>query len=124
METSTTKQDTVAKTAGLAMYAVAQHMLDQRLPSPIAIRGPRRCPGADRAVQVDVYVADLDAWIDATDATYLRTQTTTIDGERFALVTHEGRVQSAVGDVSVLIRIAQHVDPPARQLVSLPGGVA
>lgn len=116
-----TSPGAVAKTTPLAMYTVAQHMLDERLPGPIGIHGPRLCPGAARAVRVDVYAVDLDRWVESTDAEYVSTQTTTIDGERFALVSYEGRVSAAIGDVSVVIRIAQRVDAEVRSL-TLVGG--
>lgn len=108
-------------TTPIAIYAVAQHMLDQRLPGPIGIHGPRVCPGAERTVRVDVYAADLDRWVESTDAEYLSTYNTTINGERFALVTYAGRVSAAIGDVSVVIRIAQRVDAEVRSL-TLVGG--
>lgn len=116
-----TPSTTAEKVTPLAMYAVAQFMLDRRLPAPIALRAPSVCPSAIKAVTIDVYAADFDTWTDATDAEYVGTETTRIDGERFALVTMAGRVPSAMGDVAVRVRIAQRVDDP-RPALSLVGG--
>lgn len=117
-----TGQDTVAKTAPLAMYAVAQHMIDRRLPSPRAIRAPR--PGVEDArIRIDVYTDDLESWVQATAAAYLSSETRVAqDGARVVIVRFVGRVPSAIGDVAVVIRIAQRVHTPSLELV--PGGVA
>lgn len=120
METSSIMQDAVAKTTALAMHAVAKHGLDHRLPAPQAIRRPWV---GDRAVRVDLFVGEHEAWVESTAADYLSTQTIGVHGRSVA-VRWVGRVPSAVGDVAVELRIVQRIDPLVRPLTLVPGGVA
>lgn len=117
-----TPSTTAEKVTPLALYAVADFMLERRLPAPIALRGPATCPHAVKAVTIDVYASDVDAWTAATGAEYVDTRTARVDGERFALVTWTGSVPSPLGDVAVRIRIAQRVDDPRPQLALVGGG--
>lgn len=116
-----TAQDTVGKTVGIAMHAVAKHGLDHRLPAPQAIRRPRV---GERTVRVDLLVDDHEAWVQATDADYLSTQTIGAHGRSVA-VRFAGRVPSPIGDVEVELRIVQRVvdAAPALTLV-FSGGAA
>ena len=112
---------TTTKVTPIAMYAVAGFMLEQRLPAPMRISGPSHCVHSEKAVRLDVYVDDSETWCEATDAEYVDTKTGTVDGDTFTLVTFRGKVPAAVGDVAVLIRIAQRVDNP-RPALALVGG--
>lgn len=121
MSTSSTKQDTVVRTTPIAMHAVAKHGLDQRLPAPQAIRRPK--VGA-RAVRVSLFVDDLEAWVQATDAEYLSTETIG-EHRRSVVVRFAGHVPSPIGDVEVELQIVQRIsDSPARPLTLIPGGAA
>jgi hypothetical protein len=117
METSSTKQDTVAKTIALAMHAVAAYMLDQQLPAPRAIRRPRP---RGHQLRIDLFAADLEAWVQATGADYMGTETR----NRFVTVTFVGRVPSPLGDVAVELRIAQSHGVAPRSLHLVPAGGA
>lgn len=119
--TATTKATPATKTAGLALAAVAQFMLDQRLPSPLAIRRPRHA-GAVQAVRVDLAVDDLEAWVQATAGAYESTKTIEANAPRSVIVTFAGRVSSPIGEVPVVLRIVQRLDADRLQLVS--GGAA
>lgn len=116
-----TAQDTVAKTTAYAMHAVAKHALDRRLPAARAIRRPRV---GDRAVRVDLFADDLEAWVQTTGADYLSTQTIG-EHSRSVAVRFAGSVPSPVGEVRVELRIVQRVglDSP-RPLTLVPGGAA
>lgn len=116
-----TAQDTVAKTTAYAMHAVAAHGLDRRLPAPRAIRRPRV---GERTVRVDLFVDDLEAWVQATGAEYLSTQPI---GEhcRSVAVRFGGLVPSPVGEVRVELRIVQRVGLESlRPLTLVPDGAA
>jgi hypothetical protein len=118
MSSSTTKQDTVAKTARLARTAVIEFGLERRLPHPIGIRRPRAL-----GVFVDVATVDHELWVEATGAEYLGTETLHHEGARFARVSWLGNVPTPVGDVPVVIRIAQRLDD-APTLSLVPSGGA
>lgn len=121
METDSNKQDTINRTTALAMHAVAKYALDRRLPAPRAIRRPRV---GDRAVRVDLFVGEHEAWVDATGADYLSTQTIGVHARSVA-VKWTGRVPSPIGDVAVELRIVQRVAfDSVRPLSLVPGGVA
>lgn len=121
MKTEQHQQDTVAKTTAIALHAVAKHCLDQRLPAPRAIRRPR--PG-ERAVRVDLFVEEHEAWVQATGADYLST-TTIGEARRSVSVRWTGRVPCPVGDVEVELRIVQRIaDAPSTGLRLVPGGAA
>lgn len=120
METSSTKQDTVAQTVVIARQAIREFVLEQQLPRPIGIRRPRR--SGHTGIPVDVSAADVDAWIEATDAEYLSTETLNHEGQRYARVSWAGHVPSAIGDVAVVVRIVQRTGQPSLALV--PGGAA
>lgn len=116
-----TAQDTVALTTPYALHAVAKHGLDRRLPAPQAIRRPRV---GERTVRVSLFVEDHEAWVEATDADYLSTETVGAHG-RSVVVRWAGRVPTAVGDVAVELQIVQRVgEIPARPLRLVPGGAA
>lgn len=111
-----TAQDTRALTVPIAMYAVAQHMIDRSLPAPISIdsAGVTR----ERLVKVAVSSVDLDAWLDSM----------VVDDElheprpdrSWERVAYTGRISAAIGDVSfVLVTVTR-----TRPLVALQGGMA
>lgn len=97
-------------TIGIAMYAVAQHMLDHQLPAPVTIDQPRLILG-ERAVIVIVNSEDSTPWLDSM----------VVDEERVAgpsevmagreHVTYDGRIPSAVGDVAVQVRTMRTTVP-------------
>ena len=125
MNDTDTTSSVVEKVGPLAMRAVARFWLDTNLPAPLAIRRPIRCPDAPRAVPIDVTVDDMEAWLEATSAVYLGTETALLEGSRVARVGHLGSVPSPIGDVMVLIRIVQRVDaPPPTQPLRLVGGAS
>lgn len=107
MDSSSTKQDTVAKVTGLAMTAVAAFMVEQKLPGPMAIRRPR--PNGGRAIRVGLHVDDLEAWVEATSAEYVSTTTHGQPGRRSVIVKFLGKVPSPIGDVAVELYIGQRV---------------
>lgn len=117
-----TQRDTVAaRTAPIAMHAVAQLMLDRRLPAPMAIHGPRRCKSAEKALRIDLYSGDIEAWVEATDADYESTVPgEDAGGEVCVLVTWRGTVASPVGVVAVVLRIVQRTS--SRPRLSVVGG--
>jgi hypothetical protein len=117
MSSTTTKQDTITKTTGLALALVAQFMLDQRLPSPIALRRPRHVRTSDphaAAIRVDVHEADWDTWLDAIGSDpgtdYVGTETHRDRHGRFVIVSAAGRVPSPIGEVAVLLRTSQRLE--------------
>lgn len=69
--TSTTSakrvRDNVAATTPIAMYAVAQHMLDRGLPAPISITAPSPCIDGTTSIQVGVFSHQVDAWVESID---------------------------------------------------------
>jgi hypothetical protein len=111
---------TVAKTTPIAMHAVAKFALDRRLPAPQAIRRPRV---GDRAIRVDLFVGEHEAWVEAAGADYLSTQTIGEHGRSVA-VRWTGQVPSPIGDVEVELRIVQRIDMPSRPLTLVPSGGA
>jgi hypothetical protein len=125
MQTTSNKQDAINRTTALALHAVTRYALDHRLPAPQAIRRPRI---GDRAVRVDLYVGEHDAWVDALDAEYLSTQTIG-EARRSVAVKWGGQVPSPIGFVAVELRIVQHISDryagQTPQLALVPsGGVA
>lgn len=123
------RADAVAdKVAPLAMYAVVEFMLEHKLPAPLSIRGYSRCPSTTKAINIGL--TDLEAWSDATGAEYIGTETSVADtGRRYCVVTERGRVPSAIGDVAVLLHVAQWVEWPdedvdTKPVLSLVGGGA
>lgn len=127
MSTSTTKQDTAAKTAPLAMYAVARHMLDHELPAPFSISPPTF---DDQVVKVAVPATALDAWVDAIDIdaeTGFVTEPVAADApailhgcERVAV---RGQIAAACGLVRVEVRSIQQTRVGGG-LVAVTGGAA
>jgi len=120
MQTTGNKQDTINRTTSLAMHAVAKYALDRRLPAPRAIRRPRL---GDRAVRVDLFVGEHEAWVDALEAEYLSTETIGMHARSVA-VRWTGQVPSPVGFVAVELRIVQQLVDSARPLSLVPGGAA
>lgn len=116
-----TAQTTAEKMAPLALYCVAQHMLDRNLPAPQWIRGPR--PGCgDKRVEVAVFSTALDEWLDSiiVDTETARPLTDLPVGlGRWEAVEYEGRIPTPIGDVAVVIACAR-----ASRLTLVGGGVA
>jgi hypothetical protein len=110
MKGSTPKEDTVTKTVGLVRTALAGFVLEQGLPRPIGVRRPRR--SAPDAIFVDVCSTDVDLWIAATKAEYLGTEVLNHESNRFARVSYRGHVPTAIGGITVVIRITQRVNQP------------
>lgn len=118
MESSGTKQDTVTKTTPIAVYAVAQLMLEHRLPAPLEIVAPSRW-APHLVVKVDTTA--LDAWLEWMVVTDEQVR----PGVRvpgYETVTYTGRLSTAIGDVAVAVKTARRTVRPA--LVSVPAGGA
>jgi hypothetical protein len=120
MSTSATKQDTVAATVVIARKAITEFVLAEQLPRPIGIRRPRA--SGPHGIPVDVSAGDAEAWVEATHAEYLGTESLNHDGQRYARVSWAGTVPSPVGDVAVVIRIVQRLG--RTELTLVPGGAA
>lgn len=114
--------DTVTKTAGLAMHAVAQHMLDHRLPAPFSIAMPIRCPnhGHPQRIKIGISSTDITEWLDSVLVVAERTEPARlVDGVRWVREEYDVLVPSPVGDVAATIALVRHSD-----LELLPGGAA
>jgi hypothetical protein len=116
-----TASDTVAKTTTLAMYAVAQHMLDRRLPAPFSIAMPVRCArhGHPQRIKIGIPSADITEWLDSVLVVTERTEPALIDGIRWIREEYDVLVPSPVGDVAATIALVRQAD-----LELLPGGAA
>lgn len=106
-------QTTAEKMAPLALYAVAQHMLDRNLPAPQWIKAPR--PGsctAEKRVEVAVFSSALDEWLDSliVDDEHHRPLTDLEPSMgRWEVVEYDGRIPTAIGDVAVVVKVTQPV---------------
>lgn len=121
METSSTKQDTVVATTPIAFYAVASHMIDRRLPAPIAIDAPLR---SESRVRVSVASADVDEWLDSMLVDDERHSIRNAVGHSYERTEYLGRIPSAVGDVAVTVSTVQLVSRLASVATGRTGGVA
>lgn len=118
------RENAVSGMNRIAMYAVAQHMLDHRLPAPINIEAPHTCSRhPEGAVMVSVPTTGLDAWLDTVDVQEVRVREVGVDRglEGWEAVEHHGRIQCAVGVLPVLVKVIRKVETPTAPELRLVG---
>lgn len=100
---------TVKATTPIAMYTVAQHMLDNELPAPCTIDAPRILLG-ETSIIITIDSADATSWLDSM----------VVDDERskpseymasLEHVTYDGRILAALGEVRVQVRTMRRSVP-------------
>ena len=111
-ETSSTTRDTVAMTAPIGMYAVAQHMIDAQLPAPWGIDAPSRCAGED-AVRISLSSLALPAWLASIHVDSETHTPATVPG--FVHSSYAGRLPNGV---RVLLKAARRVEDQHLRLVT------
>lgn len=92
-------RDNVAATAPIGMYAVAQHMIDHRLPAPMSITGPTQCTG-ENAILVGVFSHQVDAWVETIEID-VTTVTPTLNVTGYERVAYDGRLPDTGIRISV-----------------------
>lgn len=116
--------DTVARTTTFAMYAVAQHMLDHRLPAPFSIEAPAMCRQTTGARRVKILIPSSAAteWLDSVIVIDERTRLVELPGRRWGRwtrVEYDVSFPSPVGDVAAMITLVRGSD-----LALVPDGAA
>lgn len=126
-DTDSTSGDTVAKTATFAMYAVAQHMLDHRLPAPFSIKAPSVCPAetGTRRVTIAVPSSAATEWLDSVLVVDERTRPAVVPTDvmkragRWIHVEYDVLIPSPLGDVAATIALVR-----GSELALVPSGGA
>jgi hypothetical protein len=103
--------DNVVATTPIAMYAVAQHMLDRGLPAPLSITSPSPCTDGTASIQVGVFAHQVDAWAASIDVdTETVTPTDTVTG--YERVAYDGRLPD--NGIRITVRCTRRVVSPLR----------
>lgn len=105
-----TSTSNVIKTIPIAMYAVAQHMLDRGLPAPLSITAPSPCTDGTASIQVGVFSHQVDTWVESIDLDAETTSPITLQG--YEQVAYDGRLPDT--GVRVTVRCTRRVTSPLR----------
>jgi hypothetical protein len=101
---TSTEQERIERVTPVALYAVAQHMLDHQLPAPFAIDAAR---SDNSGVRVSVYSPDLDAWL---DSIVVDEETTRPISRLREIVDYRGRLLASVGYVQVTVSCSRSIE--------------